>query len=82
MKNTKTTQIMALSLLTAGFLTAISTASFADEGETVLTNDRWESCAMDISSNLTSSQWKQFNKNFNSSRPTKYNYVYECIKSK
>ena len=66
MKNTRTTQMMALSLLTAGFLTAISTVSFADDGETVRTNDRWEECAMDLNSNLTSSEWKQFNKNFSS----------------
>ena len=66
MKNTQTTKIMALSLLTAGFLTAISTASFADDGEAVHTNDRWEECAMDINSALTQSQWKQFNKNFSS----------------
>jgi len=61
MKNTKTTQIMALS-----FLTAISTASVADNAAPVHTNDRWEECAMDISPNLTQSQWKQFNKNFSS----------------
>jgi len=61
MKNTQTTKIIALT-----FLTAISTASFSDEGETVHTNDRWEECAMDINPNLTQSQWKQFNKNFSS----------------
>ena len=66
MKNTQTTKTMALSLLTAAFLTVISTASFADEGETVHTNDRWEECAMDINPNLTQSEWKQFNKNFSS----------------
>ena len=52
---------------TFSLLCTISLGGFADDvDEPVHTNDRWEECAMDISPNLTSGQWKQFNKNFSS----------------